>query len=234
MKTAVVFRHVPFEDLDSLSETLLAKGYRWRCIDTPIQSLASFDALKDDLLIVLGGPVGVYEQHLYPFLETELRVIRERLTAGKPVLGICLGAQLIATALGASVASMGVKEIGYSPVTVSESAPAYFAPLNSLPVLHWHGDRFEIPDNATLLASSDICDNQAFSVGDYALGFQFHLEVTAAGLESWLVGHACELSHAGIDPRTLREDATRYSAKLSSAARQVVGHWLDQLPSSTN
>lgn len=232
MKTAVVFRHVPFEDLDSLSETLLAKGYRWRCIDTPIQSLAAFDALKDDLLIVLGGPIGVYEQHLYPFLETELRIIRERLAAGKPVLGICLGAQLMASALGASVASMGVKEIGYSPVSVSGNAPAYFAPLDNLPVLHWHGDRFEIPAQATLLASSDVCDNQAFSVGNYALAFQFHLEVTASGLESWLVGHACELSHAGIDPRTLREDATRYSAKLSSAARQVVGHWLDELPTS--
>lgn len=230
MKTAVVFRHVPFEDLDSLSETLLAKGYRWRCIDTPVQSLSSFDALKDDLLIVLGGPIGVYEQHLYPFLETELRIIRERLAAGKPVLGICLGAQLMASALGAHVASMGVKEIGYAPVTVSDSAPAYFAPLHNLPVLHWHGDSFEIPESGTLLASSDVCENQAFSVGDFALGFQFHLEVTAAGLESWLVGHASELSHAGVDPRTLREDATRYSARLSSAARQVVGHWLDALP----
>lgn len=230
MKTAAVFRHVPFEDLDSLSETLLAKGYRWRCIDTPVQSLAAFDALKDDLLIVLGGPIGVYEQHLYPFLETELRIINERLAAGKPVLGICLGAQLIATALGASVASMGVKEIGYAPITVSKDAPAYFAPLDNLPVLHWHGDRFTLAEGATHLASSAVCDNQAFSVGNYALGFQFHLEVTAAGLESWLVGHACELSHAGIDPRTLREDALRHSARLSSAARQVVGQWLDELP----
>lgn len=230
MKTAAVFRHVPFEDLDSLSETLLAKGYRWRCIDTPVQSLAGFDALKDDLLIVLGGPIGVYEQHLYPFLETELRIISERLAAGKPVLGICLGAQLIATALGASVASMGVKEIGYAPITVSKDAPAYFAPLDNLPVLHWHGDRFTLAEGATHLASSAVCDNQAFSVGNYALGFQFHLEVTAAGLESWLVGHACELSHAGIDPRALREDALRHSARLSSAARQVVGQWLDELP----
>ncbi|MGK9174395.1 glutamine amidotransferase [Yokenella regensburgei] len=230
MKTAVVFRHVPFEDLDSLSETLLAKGYRWRCIDTPVQSLASFDALKDDLLIVLGGPVGVYEQHLYPFLETELRIIRERLLAGKPVLGICLGAQMMATAMGARVASMGLKEIGYGPVTVSAQAPAYFAALDNLPVLHWHGDRFELPQDAILLASSDQCDNQAFRIGTYALAFQFHLEVTAAALESWLVGHACELHQAGIDPRTLREDATRYSASLSSAARQVVGHWLDELP----
>jgi len=230
MKTAAVFRHVPFEDLDSLSETLLEKGYRWRCIDTPVQSLTAFDALKDDLLIVLGGPIGVYEQHLYPFLESELRIIRERLAAGKPVLGVCLGAQLMATALGASVASMGVKEIGYTPITVSKGAPAYFAPLDGLPVLHWHGDRFTIPENAVHLASSAVCDNQAFSVGNYALGFQFHLEVTAVGLESWLVGHACELSHAGIDPRTLREDARRHSARLSSAARQVVGQWLDELP----
>jgi len=230
MKTAVVFRHVPFEDLDSLSETLLAKGYRWRCIDTPVQSLASFDALKDDLLIVLGGPVGVYEQHLYPFLETELRIIRERLAAKKPVLGICLGAQMIATALGARVSAMGKKEIGYAPITLRTGAPAYFAPLDNLPVLHWHGDQFEIPQSAILLASSDVCENQAFSVDNYALGFQFHLEVTASALESWLVGHASELSQAGIDPRTLREEATRYSAKLSSAARQVVGHWLDQLP----
>lgn len=229
MKTAVVFRHVPFEDLDSLGETLLAKGYRWRYIDTPVQSLSTLDPLADDLLIVLGGPIGVYEQHIYPFLATELRIIRERLTSGKPVLGICLGAQLMASALGANVASMGVKEIGYFPITVSDDVPAYFAPLNDLPVLHWHGDRFEIPAGATRLASSAVCDNQAFSVGNHGLGFQFHLEVTASGLEGWLVGHACELSHADIDPRTLREDAAFYSAGLSSAARHVVGNWLDNL-----
>ncbi|AKL12515.1 TPA: glutamine amidotransferase [Kluyvera intermedia] len=229
MKTAVVFRHVPFEDLDSLGETLLAKGYRWRYIDTPVQSLSALDPLADDVLIVLGGPIGVYEQSVYPFLETEMRIIRERLTHGKPVLGICLGAQLMAAALGAKVASMGVKEIGYFPITVSDAAPAYFAPLHQLPVLHWHGDRFEIPAGAAHLASSAVCDNQAFSVGNHGLGFQFHLEVTATGLEGWLVGHACELSHAGIDPRTLRDDAARYSARLASAARQVTGNWLDNL-----
>ena len=230
MKTAVVFRHVPFEDLATLADVLHANGYHWRYIDTPVSSLTQFDPLAADLLVVLGGPIGAYEEHLYPFLEQELRHIRQRLEQGKPVLGICLGAQLMARALGADVAPMGVKEIGYAPLSVTANAQsALLSPLDNLPVLHWHGDRFAIPDGATHLARSSLCDNQAFMAGPHALAFQFHPEVSAVALEGWLVGHACELAQAGIDPRELRRQAALYSPALANAAQQVIGNWLSNL-----
>lgn len=230
MKTAVAFRHVPFEDLGTLAEVLHAHGYHWRYIDTPVSTLTHLDPLDADLLVVLGGPIGAYEEDLYPFLKQELHHIRQRLAQGKPVLGICLGAQLMARALGAEVAPMGVKEIGYAPVSVTANAQrALLSPLDNLPVLHWHGDRFVIPDGATHLASSRVCDNQAFMVGPHALAFQFHPEVSPVALEGWLVGHACELALAGIDPRELRRQAALYSPALVTATQQVIGGWLNGL-----
>lgn len=229
MKTAVVFRHVPFEDLGTLADVLAAHGYRYHYVDTPVQALGDGDPLEPDLLVVLGGPIGAYEEARYPFLDAEIRTIGARLSAGKPVLGICLGAQLMARALGAQVAPMGIKEIGYAPISLCDEAPdALLAPLATTPVLHWHGDRFAIPDGASRLARSALCDNQAFLLGRHALAFQFHLEVSALGLEGWLVGHACELGQAGIDPCELRRQAAQHSPALAAAARQVVGDWLDR------
>ena len=231
MKTAVVLRHVPFEDLGTLATTLHAQGYQTRYIDTPVQALNLTDPLQDDLLVVLGGPIGAYDEQSYPFLNPELQVIRHRLAYQRPVLGICLGAQLMAIALGAQVAPMGLKEIGYHPIMLTaDGENSLLTPLVDVPVLHWHGDRFEIPAGAQHLASSRVCDNQAFQIGTTALGLQFHLEVDANSLEGWLVGHACELAQAGIDPVLLREQAQRHSAAMADAAAQVIGRWLEGLP----
>lgn len=231
MKTAVVLRHVPFEDLGTLTNTLHARGYQTRYIDTPRQRLDSVDPLQDDVLVVLGGPIGAYDDQAYPFLNDELHLIRQRLEHQRPVLGICLGAQLMARALGAQVAPMGLKEIGFHPIILAPAGEhSLLLPLVDVPVLHWHGDRFVIPAGAEHLASSQVCDNQAFSIGDHALGLQFHLEVDANSLEGWLVGHACELAQAGIDPVILREQAQRHSPALANAAAQVIGQWLDRVP----
>ncbi len=232
MKTAVAFRHVPFEDLGTLADTLHSLGYECRYIDTPVESFTHLDPQAADLLVVLGGPIGAYQQAIYPFLNEELRHIRERLAHGKPVLGICLGAQLIARALEAEVAPMGVTEIGYAPLTLTPGEHCdLLAPLADLPVLHWHGDRFAIPQGASHLARSAVCDNQAFLYAPHALALQFHPEVSAIGLEGWLVGHASELSHAGIDPRQLREQAAQYSPALAAALSQVISRWLAPLAS---
>lgn len=230
MKTAVAFRHVPFEDLGTLADTLHSLGYQCRYIDTPVESFTLLDPLAADLLVVLGGPIGAYQQEIYPFLNEEMRHIRERLAHGKPVLGICLGAQLMARALEADVAPMGVTEIGYAPLTLSAGEHSnLLEPLTDLPVLHWHGDRFAIPQGASHLARSEVCDNQAFLFAPHALALQFHPEVSAIGLEGWLVGHASELSQVGIDPRTLREQAARYSPALARAVQQVITRWLTPL-----
>lgn len=230
MKTALAFRHVPFEDLGTLADTLQSLGYQCRYIDTPVDDISTLDPLKADLLVVLGGPIGAYEDDMYPFLGEEIRHIRERLAHGKPVLGICLGAQLMARALGADVAPMGVTEIGYAPLTLTPGEhSALLAPLTDLPVLHWHGDRFSIPQGAHHLACSAVCDNQAFLVAGHALALQFHPEVSANGLEGWLVGHASELNHVGIDPRTLRQQAAQFSPALADAVQQVITRWLAPL-----
>lgn len=228
-KTAAVIRHVHFEDLGSFAAPLSRAGYEIRYHDIGRHGLP--DPIAPDLLIVLGGPVGVYEEGKYPFLREEITLLVARLVAGRPTLGICLGAQLIARALGAKVYPSGVKEIGWGPVDLTEAASA--TPLRHLahtPVLHWHGDTFGLPQGATHLASTALCRNQAFGVGSNILGLQFHPEADpTAGIEPWLIGHAAELGSAGIDPCVLREEAKALGPSLPAKAQAMLTGWLNGL-----
>jgi GMP synthase (glutamine-hydrolysing) len=185
-----------------------------------------------DLLVVLGGPIGVYDAADYPFLTAEIDCIRQRLAAQKPILGVCLGAQLMAAALGARVypGSRGA-EIGWFPLLPAESSPDWFVPLltKGLKLFHWHGDTFDLPAGAQRLAATDLYENQAFSFGDFALGLQFHPEVTALGLERWYVGHSSELNQKGISVRQLRSDAQHYGPALAKAAAAFWKLWLDYI-----
>lgn len=231
LKTALVIRHVSFEDLGTFEAVLAAAGYHIRYYDLGVNDLWTLDPLLPGLLVVLGGPVGVYEAEIYPFLEEERKILEARLASNLPTLGICLGAQQIAATLGAKVAPSGVKEIGFSPLTLTDAGRA--GPLRHLEgvsVLHWHGDAFEIPEGAENLASTPLCLTQGFALGRNVLGLQFHPEVNAcAGIERWLVGHAAELAAAGIDPRPLRADAERFGSALREAARRMLAEWLQGL-----
>jgi GMP synthase (glutamine-hydrolysing) len=137
---------------------------------------------------------------------------------------------LIARALGAGVAGMGVKEIGFAPLTLTaEGEASPLAALAHMPVLHWHGDRFDIPEGATRLAGTPTCANQAFRVGRHVLALQCHLEADPRQIERWLVGHACELAQAGIDPCALRAQALALQADLPLAAGAAFTAWLDEI-----
>lgn len=220
-------RHIHFETLGTFEEVLEQAGYNLTYVDVGTQDLNRFDPLEPDLLVVLGGPIGVYETDTYPFIKREIALIRSRLDAGLPLLGICLGAQLIAAALGAAVAPTGTKEIGFAPVELTKAGQ--LGPLRHLAnvsVLHWHGDSFELPEGAELLATTTIA-NQAFSIGANVLGVQFHPEAdTGNDLEAWLIGHAAELAGAGIDPRHIRQQARENGRALCQAGRNAFGEWL--------
>lgn len=227
-KIAAILRHVHFEDLGVFEQPLFGAGYEISYHDVGRHDFSILDPIEPDLIIVLGAPVGVYEEDKYPFLGDETRLLKRRLGQNRPTFGICLGAQLIAHALGAKVYPSGIKEIGWGSVELTDAGLS--SPLRHLartPVLHWHGDTFDLPANAVHLASTALCRNQAFSIAPNILAVQFHPEVDPnAGIEPWLVGHAAELAGAGIDPRQLREGANTAGATLPTRARKMFEDWL--------
>ena len=205
-----------------------ARGYEIRYHDAGIDAFGADTLVAPDLVIVLGGPIGVYETDAYPFITDEIAAVAARLEANKPTLGICLGAQLMAAALGARVAPGPVKEIGWAPVTLSQAGQnSVLAPLGTSPVLHWHGDNCELPAGCRCLAATAHCPVQAFERMPSQLALQFHLETEPARFEAWLVGHTVELAKAGLDPRDLRQQARTIGPSVRELGRSVLAAWLD-------
>lgn len=231
MKSAIAIRHLKFEDLGAFAPALEAAGYAVRYLDIGEGDLKDLDPTADDLVIVLGGPIGVYEDETYPFLKDEIAFVEKRLAGGAPLMGICLGAQIIARAAGARVYPSGLKEIGIAPITLTAAGRAScLSPFGTAPMtLHWHGDTFDLPQGAELLASTGRCRNQAFSLGPRVIAFQFHPEADTARIEQWLVGHTAELNAAGIDIPGLRRDAATYGSELRGKAKAVAAAWLRSL-----
>jgi GMP synthase (glutamine-hydrolysing) len=232
MRSAIAIRHVAFEDLGSLAAVLERRGFALAYRDATVDDLAAADIVDCDLLVVLGGPIGAYEEEPYAFLRDELRAIETRLRAGKPVLGICLGSQLMALALGARVYPGTGKEIGWSKLTLTEAGRrSCLAPLgDGTPVLHWQGDTFDLPKGATHLASTERYRHQAFAWERHGLALQFHIEVTAPELERWYIGHACEIAATpGLSVPVLRAEAEHWAPGLAPVAARCLEVWLDGL-----
>lgn len=232
MKTCVAIRHVAFEDLDLLEGVLAAKGFAIRYVDAATEDMSALDALSPDLMVVLGGPLGATDEALFPFLNAEFKVVERRLRADRPLLGLCLGAQIMARVLGARVyANPNGKELGWSALSLTPAGEdSVLAGLDGAAVLHWHGDTFDLPHGAERLASTPQTPNQAFAWGQSALGLQFHAEVTARGLERWFVGHFGEISATpGLGVAQLRAETACHAPLIEARGRAVLGHWVDQV-----
>ncbi len=226
-----VIRHVAFEDL-GLWEAPLQNYGTIRYFQAGVDDLSICLRDQPELLVVLGGPIGVYETDQYPFLDTELSLIRQRLQNQLPTLGICLGAQLIAAAAGARVYPSGVKEIGWGSIKLTaagESSCLRHLVDSRYTVLHWHGDTFDLPQDAELLASTELVKNQAFVLGRKILALQFHVEADPGQIESWLIGHTCELGMAKIRPSALRSATAELPIAHRLNCQQVVSAWLAEL-----
>lgn len=186
------FQHVPFEGLGSIETWLRAGKHEitgTRFFQSPV--LPRLDEVE--FLIVMGGPMSVHDEAEYPWLVQEKQFIRSCILAGKPVLGICLGAQLIANAMGAKVYRHHTKEIGWFPIQAVPSHGATFRFPPSVEVFHWHGETFDLPSGATLLARSEMCENQAFQLGRSVIGLQFHLETTPESAQEMIAHCRAEL-----------------------------------------
>jgi len=175
-----VFQHAPFEDVGSIRSWLDRRGAdisytRWFAGDhAPV-----LDGI--DMLIAMGGPMSVNDEESLPWLKDEKVAVRDAIARDIPVLGVCLGAQLIASALGAQVYRNPVKEIGWFPIRALASSGSSFEFPSECTVFHWHGETFDLPEGATLLARSDACEHQAFQLKQNVIGLQFHLEMTPDG-----------------------------------------------------
>ena len=228
MTTLLVLQHVPHERLGTFEEV-------FREADDTVRPLNVYEAgvrwppLDDvDGLVVMGGPMGVSEQDRYPFLTRELELLRQAIRAGRPVLGVCLGAQLLAAALGAAVTRNPQKEIGWYSLIRESGAEGdpLFEPFGSTEtVFQWHGDTFALPKGAVRLASSPLCREQAFRYGDNVYGLQFHLEMTQAMIRAWMrtPENRAELSslEGMIDPSAIRRQSPQHLQRLTELSHHV-------------
>jgi GMP synthase (glutamine-hydrolysing) len=225
-RTALVLSHIQFEDAGTFERDLREAGYEVRHLAAWRGDTAGLE--EADLVVVMGGPIGAYQTEEFPFLVPEITALERRLAADAPTLGVCLGSQLLAKALGARVFPGHGAEIGWAPVALTPAGGAGpLSEIEGVPVLHWHGDTLDLPQRCELLASTKAYPHQAFARGKRLLALQFHVEVTADIQESWLVGNVATLT--GDKIRSLRAEAAEHDAPLRGPASRLLRRWLEGL-----
>jgi len=228
MKSVLVLRHVPHETLGTLQEHLAEAGLPWHYVDLYQQVPAALDLDAAAGLIVLGGPMNVDEVQQYPFLKPECEWIRAAIERQLPTLGICLGAQLIAKALGARVFPNGIKEIGWYQLQLTPAAAddgLFSGSRSHETVFQWHGDTFDLPRGAIHLAESRLCRHQAFRYGASAYGLQFHIEMTPDMIEQWLdvAENRSELATLDyIDPEAIRQQTAEHFPAMEVLGQRIL------------
>lgn len=233
MEDILVFQHDPLEELGIFGRVLDRHNLTFRYIrlfhgEEPTEE---WENLKG--LVFLGGPMSVHEEERYPFLKWEKTIIRTAVKERVPILGVCLGAQLIAAASGADVYPGSIKEIGWYPISVTPEGQVDSV-LGYLPekptVFQWHGDTFELPKTAQRLASSIYYENQAFRIGKNVYGLQFHLEVTPAMIETWMDQYWKELAQVPyISPDKIRADTRSYSRALKHYGERFFSEFIRRI-----
>ncbi|TFC90872.1 glutamine amidotransferase [Cryobacterium sp. TMT4-31] len=231
-RIAVVLRHADDIHLGNLEQVLLDHDYTVHYIDTlGADGVRGIDPAAADLLVVLGGEMGAYETESYPVLTDEIDLLTRRLAARRPVFGVCLGAQLMASALGSPVYRGQSNEIGFRLVEPTEAGQA--SPLrhvSGIPMMQWHSDTFDLPAGTIRLAGSAAYGNEAFAIDDWALAVQFHPEVTAEMHETWLSSSEAEVRAEGLEPDALRQERAQHSAAMQQASSAMFSEWLSALP----
>ena len=234
MPRLLVFQHVAVEPLGTLDALIRARGHRIRFHNFERHPDAEPDVDRYRGLVVLGGPMNVEDQNRRPHLKTELKAIERALEQGKPVLGICLGAQLLAHVLGARVRRHRQAEMGWYDLEMSaegRSDAVLGAAGERLPVFQWHSYSYDLPSGATHLARTKTCEQQAFRFGSNAYGFQFHLEADEAVIERWLTLPAFRAERVAAalpaDEEGIRTETAKLVAATRRSADAVFNNFLD-------
>ena len=228
----VVLQHTACETLGTIADALSVAGLSPRYVRTHRGEPVPQEIGAAAGLIVMGGPMGVYEQEAHPFLLDEMHLIEHVLREQKPLLGVCLGSQLLAAALGAPVTKGAEKEIGWHPIALTEGArrdPLWAGVQPSFIGYHWHGDVFELPRGAIGLAASARTPHQAFRYGERAYGFLFHMEVTAAIITEMVASFAGELEQAGLDGRDILDAMPHHLPHLQHIGGSVFARWAGRM-----
>ena len=228
MLSALVIRHERDEGLAGFSAPIDARGYMIDEMYVGDPDFLALDLLEPDLLVIMGGPMGVYEQDRYPWLGHEIVRVAERIAADRPTIGVCLGSQVMAAAMGARVFRATVNEVGFAPVALNPAGQASpLAEVAGVPMLHWHGDTFDLPEGTSLLASTPAFPHQAFARGDNILALQFHPEMGEdVSFAEWCAHGIDFAAKAGTTPDRLAADYAVLGPQAVAAGRRLLDRWL--------